>query len=39
VGLEIANADERPTWKQGDFFGSRFGRQRAGFRSEAASSP
>ena len=21
VGLEIANADELPTWKQGDFFG------------------
>jgi hypothetical protein len=32
VGLEIANADERPTWKQGDFFGTTFGQQRAGSR-------
>jgi Zn-dependent M28 family amino/carboxypeptidase len=26
VGLEIANADERPAWKAGDFFGRTFGR-------------
>ena len=32
VGLEIANAAERPAWKQGDFFESTFGRQRAGSR-------
>jgi Zn-dependent M28 family amino/carboxypeptidase len=25
VGLEIANADERPTWKKGDFFERTFG--------------
>jgi hypothetical protein len=25
VGLEIANADERPAWKPGDFFGKMFG--------------
>ena len=30
VGLEIANADERPRWKEGDFFGSTFGRTQAG---------
>jgi hypothetical protein len=29
VGLEIANADERPAWKEGDFFGRTFGRKRA----------
>ena len=28
VGLEIANADERPAWKEGDFFGRTFGRRR-----------
>jgi Zn-dependent M28 family amino/carboxypeptidase len=28
VGLEIANADERPAWKEGDFFGRTFGRDR-----------
>jgi hypothetical protein len=27
VGLEIANADERPRWKPGDFFGRTFGRE------------
>jgi hypothetical protein len=26
VGLEIANADERPAWKEGDFFGRTFRR-------------
>jgi hypothetical protein len=26
VGLEVANADERPAWKPGDFFGRMFGR-------------
>jgi Zn-dependent M28 family amino/carboxypeptidase len=26
VGLEIANADERPAWKEGDFFERTFGR-------------
>jgi Zn-dependent M28 family amino/carboxypeptidase len=26
VGLEIANADERPRWKDGDFFGRTFER-------------
>lgn len=30
VGLEIANADERPAWKEGDFFGRTFGREGAG---------
>jgi len=29
VGLAVANADERPAWKAGDFFGERFGRRRA----------
>jgi hypothetical protein len=28
VGLEIANADERPAWNPGDFFGRTFGRDR-----------
>ena len=28
VGLEIANADERPAWKRGDFFERTFGRAR-----------
>jgi hypothetical protein len=28
VGLEIANADERPAWKSGDFFGRMFGQPR-----------
>jgi Peptidase family M28 len=32
VGLEIANADERPRWKDGDFFGSTFGRRQAAKR-------
>ncbi len=27
VGLEIANADERPAWKKGDFFERTFGRK------------
>ena len=27
VGLEIANADERPAWKRGDFFERTFGRK------------
>lgn len=26
IGLEVANADARPTWNRGDFFGERFGR-------------
>jgi hypothetical protein len=29
VGLEIANADDRPAWKKGDFFERTFGRKRA----------
>ena len=29
VGLEIANAAERPAWKEGDFFERTFGRARA----------
>jgi hypothetical protein len=28
VGLETANAEERPRWKAGDFFGKTFGRDR-----------
>jgi hypothetical protein len=28
VGLEIANTNERPAWKPGDFFGRTFGRDR-----------
>jgi uncharacterized protein (TIGR02246 family) len=28
AGLEIANADERPAWKPGDFFGRMFGGSR-----------
>lgn len=28
VGLEIANAAEKPAWKPGDFFGEMFGRSR-----------
>lgn len=26
IGLEVANADARPTWNRGDFFGERFQR-------------
>jgi Zn-dependent M28 family amino/carboxypeptidase len=29
VGLETANADEKPAWKSGDFFGKMFGGSRA----------
>jgi hypothetical protein len=29
VGLEVANADERPVWKPGDFFGTMFSRNQA----------
>jgi hypothetical protein len=28
VGLDIANADEKPAWKRGDFFGLTFGKTR-----------
>jgi len=28
VGVEVANAPERPHWKKGDFFGEMFGSQR-----------
>jgi hypothetical protein len=34
VGLEVANADERPAWKAGDFFGEMFGRNRPSGRTE-----
>ncbi|WP_299701485.1 M28 family peptidase [uncultured Pontibacter sp.] len=27
ISYQVANATERPNWKAGDFFGSRFGRQ------------
>jgi hypothetical protein len=27
VALDVANAEERPAWKPGDFFGERFGRR------------
>ncbi len=27
IGQEIADADQRPTWNAGDFFGERFGRR------------
>ncbi len=27
IGLEVANADARPAWKPGNFFGERFGRR------------
>lgn len=27
ISYQVANAAERPSWKPGDFFGSRFGRQ------------
>ncbi len=37
VGLEIANADERPAWKPGDFFGRMFGGGRAPDRSSTGS--
>ena len=30
TGLEIANAEERPAWKPGDFFGRTFGRATPG---------
>jgi hypothetical protein len=29
IGLQVANASERPRWKDGDFFGERFGGGRA----------
>jgi hypothetical protein len=29
VSPEIANADQRPTWKRGDFLGRTFGRKAA----------
>ncbi|MDJ0938186.1 MAG: M28 family metallopeptidase [Woeseiaceae bacterium] len=28
IGLNVADADERPTWNEGDFFGERFGSSR-----------
>ncbi|MGZ8710467.1 MAG: M20/M25/M40 family metallo-hydrolase, partial [Thermoanaerobaculia bacterium] len=27
IGLEVANADNRPAWKPGNFFGEKFGRR------------
>lgn len=36
LGLEIANADQRPAWKAGDFFGKTFG-QRTAAKPSAAS--
>ena len=27
IGLEVANADDRPAWKPGNFFGEKFGRR------------
>ena len=27
IGMDIANADERPRWNAGDFFGNEFGRE------------
>ncbi|PVY39458.1 M28 family metallopeptidase [Pontibacter virosus] len=27
ISYQVANATKRPSWKQGDFFGSRFGRE------------
>jgi hypothetical protein len=29
IGYVVANEDQRPRWNEGDFFGDRFGRQRA----------
>ena len=29
VALEVANAEDRPAWKAGDFFGTKFGRRGA----------
>ena len=28
IGLEVANADPRPAWKPGNFFGEKFGRKK-----------
>ena len=28
TGFLVANADNRPTWNEGDFFGSKFGQPR-----------
>jgi len=27
IGMDVANADERPRWNAGDFFGNEFGRE------------
>lgn len=29
IGLEVANAAQRPQWNEGDFFGNEFGKERA----------
>jgi Peptidase family M28/PA domain len=39
VGLEIANSDERPAWKKGDFFERTFGRKRAETSGSTGSAP
>jgi hypothetical protein len=26
IGAAVGDADERPTWNEGDFFGEKFGR-------------
>jgi hypothetical protein len=36
IGLEVANADERPRWLRGDFFGEQFGAQREAALAAAA---
>jgi len=39
LGLEIANSDERPAWKKGDFFERTFGRKRAETSGSTGSAP
>ena len=39
IGLSIANADERPTWNTGDFFGDKFGPERMAAESGSGSEP
>lgn len=36
IGLDIANADDRPTWNAGDFFGEKFGPDRMAPQTEGA---
>jgi hypothetical protein len=36
VGVGVANADERPVWKSGDFFGTMFSRKTDAVENDSA---